>query len=221
MARAKDKAELFFGLANTMTDEQWAYAELIALPPEQVRAIIIDAKAGTGKTQIAVAGAKLRGTKLRYIFAPVNEEEQGYLPGDQIDKDKPYLGALHQSLTKIGETPSRAIVDPRVNDFMNANAWVYAHSHTFERGKTYEDETVIIDEAQNFTKPQLRKILTRCADSCKVILIGNMKQCDLNDPSSQSGFEEYSYHLLQKPWAKRAYLNTNFRGELAQWADEI
>jgi predicted ribonuclease YlaK len=100
------------------------------------------------------------------------------------------------------------------------NGWISAHSHTYERGVNYEDETIIIDEVQNFTLHQLRKIITRCADSCKVILIGNLRQCDLVD-SSLSGLKPYIDHSYGERWIRRLRLTHNFRGRVAQWADEI
>lgn len=219
MSKRKDNS-LLFGMYDTVTQEQEHFLDLIAAPLIDIQIIIIDALAGTGKTQMAIAGAKLRNKPLRYIFAPVEEDTQGFLPGDLITKSEPYTGALKQALIKINEDPSKVIHDPRVNDFMNKDAWVYAHPHTFERGKNYEDETVIIDEAQNFTEHELRKVLTRCIDSCKVIVLGNVKQCDL-DNISKSGFEPYMYHAKGYDWIKKIELTHNFRGRVAQWADSI
>lgn len=218
MAKLKDN--MLFGFAETMTEEQKLFLDYILAPVEKVQVIWVDTLAGTGKTQVSTIGAKLRGKKMRYIFAPVQEGAQGFLPGDIVEKSAPYISPIRQALTKINEDPEKAIFDPRLNAFMNNNAWVHAHPHTFERGTNYEDETVIIDEAQNYTKHELRKILTRCLDSCKVIVIGNMKQCDLADPS-QSGFEEYMYHSKGYDWHKYVQLTENFRGRIAQWADSI
>lgn len=219
MAKVR-KDNMLFGFADSMTHEQKEMLDLILAPTEDVNIVIVEALAGTGKTQIAVLGAKLRNTKMRYIFAPVAEDEQGFLPGDIVEKSEPYTAPLKQALIKINEDPFRAIYDTRANDFMNKDAWVTASPHTYERGVNYENETVIIDEAQNFTKHQLRKILTRCHDSTKIILIGNVKQCDLTDPS-ESGFEDYMYHAQNQSWARKVHLTKNFRGRIAQWADSI
>jgi predicted ribonuclease YlaK len=203
---------MLFGFHKTITNEQKDLLELILAPTEEVQIIFIDALAGTGKTQAAVMGAKLRQKKLRYIFAGgVNEDDLGYLPGEKFEKEAPYLTPLKQALTKIRDDASK------INTL---SGWVVAHSDTYERGVTYEDETVIIEEAQNYTMHKLRKIITRCSDSCKVIVIGNMKQCDLKDPSD-SGFHPYYSHSFGERWTRRATLTHNFRGRLAQWADEI
>jgi phosphate starvation-inducible protein PhoH and related proteins len=214
------KDNMLFGYRSTMTEEQHEMLDLILAPTKEVQVVIVEAEAGTGKTLISTMGSKLRGKNMRYIFAPVCEDEQGYLPGDQVEKSEPYVAPLKQALEKINEDPSNAIFDPRLNKFMNSKAWVFAHPHTYERGVNYEDETVVIDEAQNFTKHQLRKILTRCLDSTKVILIGNIKQCDLED-ILQSGFEPYMKHGFSKNWIRKVELTHNFRGRTAKWADSI
>lgn len=203
---------MLFGYHKTITNEQYDLLQAIVAPTEQIQIIIVEASAGTGKTFISAMGAKLRKKKMRYIFSPVNEDELGFLPGELNEKEAPYLAPLKQALLKLREDPAKSI--------NTMSGWVSAHSHVYERGVNYEDETIIIEEVQNYTKHQLRKILTRCADSCKVILIGNMRQCDLPNPLD-SGFKEYIDHSYGEPWIKRLYLTHNFRGRVAQWADEI
>ena len=202
---------MLFGYYNSITGEQYDLLQAIAAPTEQVQVIFIDAEAGTGKTFMSVMGAKLRQKRLRYIFTAVNEDDLGYLPGEKSEKEMPYLAPLQQALSKIREDASK------INQ---GTYWVTAHSDSYERGKTYEDETIIIDEAQNFTKHKLRKIITRCADSCKVIVIGNLKQTDLPDPKD-SGLQDYVDHSYGYSWIQRHYLTVNFRGRVAKWADEI
>lgn len=206
------KDSLLFGYHNTITTEQYDVLQAIVAPVEDVQILIIEAQAGTGKTFISTMGAKLRKKKARYIFAPVNEDELGFLPGELFEKEAPYLSPVKQALLKIREDPGKAL--------NTASGWMTAHSHVYERGVNYEDETIIIDECQNFTLHQLRKIITRCADSCKIVLIGNIKQIDLPDPE-QSGFKPYINHSYGMPWIKRYQLRTNFRGRVAQWGDEI
>jgi predicted ribonuclease YlaK len=202
---------MLFGFHSTITDEQRDLLTAILAPTEEVQMIIVEAMAGTGKTLIATMGAKLRKKKMRYIFSPVNEDELGFLPGELSEKEAPYLAPLKQALVKLREDP---------NKINNGTFWVEARSHVYERGVNYEDETIIIDEAQNFTIHQLRKIITRCADSCKIIIIGNGKQCDLAN-QTLSGFKPYIDHSYGEPWIKRMRLTHNFRGRVAEWADSI
>lgn len=209
------KDSLLFGYRNTITDEQYKILEAIVAPVEEIQVIMIEAQAGTGKTFISTMGAKLRWqqykARMRYIFAPVNEDELGFLPGELFEKEAPYLSPIKQALMKLKDDPTK------IN---SVSSWVLAHSHVYERGVNYENETIIIDEAQNFTLHQLRKIITRCADNCKIIIIGNNKQTDLDDIEN-SGFKPYWNHSYGYSWIQRYKLKHNFRGRVAQWGDEI
>lgn len=206
-------AELFFGL--NLTDEQRGVADSIF----DNQLTFINASAGTGKTTIAVGCAKLLHKPLNYVFAPVNEKIMGFLPGTLKEKERVYLTPLLDALDEIGENLKTAIHDETLEPALNRAAWVYTKSHVYLRGSNFKKEiTTIIDEAQNFTKAELRKVLTRNKDG-KMIVIGNMKQCDINP--AHSGFEVYMNHLGSRPYASVHTLTTNFRGQLAQDADEI
>lgn len=83
-------------------------------------------------------------------------------------------------------------------------------------GKT----TIIIDEAQNFTIPQLQKVLTRVGKSAKVVVIGHELQCDLDDPT-KSGFVTYIKHFAEHDRVAICKLTQNYRSWISQWADEV
>lgn len=221
------KNNLFFGFAKKLSDEQKEYVDAIF----DNRLVIVNAKAGSGKTTLAVACAKLLGKDLAYIFTPVSEEILGYRPGSQEDKEKPYTIPLLDALTEIGENPMQAVYSEEL--LINANGsykkdakklmenfWVYPMSHTFARGTNIKGKTVIIDEAQNFTRSELKKVLTRISDDCHVIVIGHSEQCDLEKPE-KSGFIPYINHFASQPYCKICKLTKNFRGELAAWADQL
>lgn len=216
---------MFFGLRATMTEEQEEYVQ--ALMDPNINLVIVNAKAGTGKTTLAVAAAKIlvaekKYRELFYTFAPVEEDSMGFTPGDVFDKEQKYHTPLIDALLEINEVPHQAIINPMDLNAMKKNAdkaWVKAASHTFLRGSNIKNRVVIIDEAQNFTVHQLRKVLTRCHDDCKVIMIGHTGQCDI-DPN-KSGLEKYIYHSKSYDKSKVIYLSKSFRGELAEWADNI
>lgn len=250
MKRRYEKS-MFFGLKERMTDEQDVYVKALLDP--NIKLVTVNAKAGTGKTTLAVAAAKLlvdsKAYKdLTYVFAPVEENQMGFTPGDVFEKEKKYHGPLLDALEVIGEKPSQCLYDPtkeaalkeaeklkRQTDKLkkkkdNADNkekyessknkyWVTALSHTFLRGCNLINKVIIIDEAQNFTTSQLRKILTRCHDDCKIILIGHTGQCDIDE--KQSGFESYINHTHYLQSAKCFELTKSFRGEIAEWADTI
>lgn len=257
--KKKSDNSMFFGLKERMTTEQKAY--VVALLDPKVKLVAVNAKAGTGKTTLAVAAAKLLVDKkaykdLTYIFAPVEENQMGFTPGDVFEKERKYHGPLLDALEVIGEKPSQCIYDPTKEAALKEAAklkrqseklkkkkpnkcdeedsdenynldeksddkkyWITALSHTFLRGCNLINKVVIIDEAQNFTTSQLRKILTRCHDNCKIILIGHTGQCDIDE--KLSGFTPYIKHSKSLSSARCFKLTKSFRGEIAEWADVI
>jgi predicted ribonuclease YlaK len=213
------KDSLFFGYRDKLSNEQREFVD--AILDDKYRLIIVNGKAGSGKTFLAVAAAKLLGKSLCYIFSPVQEKTMGYRPGDQREKEEAYITPLKDALLEIDEEPDRVIANPERPDLLkNGTAWVYPMSHVFARGINLKDKTIIIDEAQNFTRGELKKVLTRIHDDCKVIMIGHDGQNDLSDPS-KSGFVPYIEHFKSEPYVKVCTLTINFRGELANHADSL
>jgi phosphate starvation-inducible PhoH-like protein len=207
---------IFFGLGPKLTGEQREYVDSIF----DRQLTICNARAGTGKTTLAVAAAKLLGKPLLYVFNPTEERRMGYRPGTQEEKESAYVVPLMDALLAINENPAEAIVNPaNPGAQKTGKAWVTAKSHVFARGTNIRGMTVIIDEAQNFTRSDLRKVLTRVHDDCTVVMIGHTGQCDL--VGSRSGFADYIEHFRDKPYAKVCELTRNFRGRLATDADAI
>ncbi|SET42454.1 phosphate starvation-inducible protein PhoH/PhoH-like ATPase [Oceanobacillus limi] len=207
---------LLHGFAPKLTDEQREYVDSIF----DNQFTIVNAKAGTGKTTLAVACAHVIGKPLIYTFSPVEEGSIGYTPGTVEEKESKYTTPLLDALNEIGVDPRFAIKSENNPDIINDKAWITAKSHTFLRGSNIKDSTVIIDEGQNMTRGELKKVLTRIHDSSRVILIGHDGQIDLKKPE-KSGFMPYLRHFESEPYVKVVHLTKNFRGELAQHADEL
>lgn len=201
---------MFYGL--TLSDEQKAYADSIF----DYNLTITDSISGSGKTTIAVGAAKILKKPLYYFFSPVQEGVFGFTPGDLEEKEAKYLLPLTDALRQIGENPEKVIFNKRE---FRAHAWVHATSHVFWRGGNIKDATVILDETQNWTKHEIKKVLTRCHDNCKVIMIGHRFQMDI--PEAQSGFLAYQEHAKNKDFANQVNLTKDYRGVLARWADSL
>ena len=223
------KNTLLFGLEPKLTDNQRIFVDSIF----DYQLTICNARSGTGKTTLAVACSKLIGKDLIYIFSPVEEDRLGYRPGTQCDKEMAYITPLVDALHEINEDPNQVIFYE--DDFKDSNSkkskdmmkalkegkiWVYPRSHVFARGINIKNATVIIDEAQNFTKQEIRKVLTRIHDNCTVVMIGHSGQCDLRN-GEKGGFEDYIEHFKGKDYANICELDWNFRGRLAHDADQI
>lgn len=211
------KDTLFFGLAKKLTNEQQTYVDSIF----DSRMTIVNAPSGTGKTTLAVASAKLLNKPLVYIFSPVEEGKMGFRPGTQKDKEREYLLPLIDALKEIGENPDKVIFDEDNFEAMKrGDAWVFPMSHVFARGTNIKNSTVILGECQNYTRGELKKVLTRLHDTNTIILEGHDGQCDLKD-ESKSGFVPYLEHYKHETYVNVCRLSVNFRGEVSQHADKL
>lgn len=209
----------FFGI--TLSEEQKIFANAIWNKDNLI--VFCNAYCGTGKTLISTAVAELLykygfyENGIVYCISPYAEQKQGFLPGGIEEKSEPYFTPFYQALTKLGINPLSSI---RKDITAQKNgAYIDLVPHTFLRGHNFENQIVILDEAQNFTKDELKKTLTRCSDSCKVIVIGHIGQIDLENPND-SGFEGYLKWFKKEPYCQVCELTQNFRGKISAHADK-
>ncbi len=143
--------------------------------------------AGTGKTYLAVAMAvsALTSGQVRSIILarPAVEagEKLGFLPGDLAQKVNPYLRPLHDALNDL-LGPDKAL------DFIEQNIIEIAPL-AFMRGRTLSNAFIILDEAQNTTREQMKMFLTRIGFDSRAVITGDTTQVDL-PVKSHSGLVE-------------------------------
>lgn len=205
-------ADTFYGL--TLTEEQVVYANSI----HDQLVTFVQARAGSGKTTIPVGVGLIMKRPVHYIFPTVEEGALGFTTGNVREKESKYLTPLYDAITAIGEQPDKAIVSP-LNE-KQGTGWIHAYSHNYMRGGNIKDALVIIDEAQNLTKKELRKILTRCHDSCHIAIAGDIYQCDLPNPA-MSGFLPYLNHYSGTTFTNVVQLTKNFRGVISSHAETL
>lgn len=121
---------------------------------------------------------------------------------------------------KIGVNRNTAFYDGAVNEKYQT-AYIQCATHTFLRGTNFENKVVIIDEAQNYYFDELKKVLTRLHDSCKIIVIGHEGQNDLFDHPERSGFVPYLNWFAGDDRTAVCRLVENHRGWISQHADEL
>ena len=133
--------------------------------------------AGTGKTFIAVAKAvsALQEGKVNKIILsrPAVEagEKLGFLPGDLKEKVDPFLRPIYDALYSM--LPFEQ-VEKKI-----ANNIIEIAPIAFMRGRTMEDCFIILDEAQNTTKTQMKMFLTRLGKNSQMVVVGDVTQIDL------------------------------------------
>jgi phosphate starvation-inducible PhoH-like protein len=133
--------------------------------------------AGTGKTYLAVAMAvaSLKASRVNRIVLvrPVVEagERLGYLPGDLMEKVEPYIRPLYDAFYDL--LPSE-----RFNRYIEKGVIEIAPL-AYMRGRTLNDSFIILDEAQNTTREQMKMFLTRLGFGSKAVVTGDVTQVDL------------------------------------------
>ena len=133
--------------------------------------------AGTGKTYIAVAKAvsALQNGKVNKIILsrPAVEagEKLGFLPGDLKEKVDPFLRPIYDALYSM--LPFEQ-VEKKI-----ANNIIEIAPIAFMRGRTLEDCFIILDEAQNATRTQMKMFLTRLGRNSQMVVVGDITQIDL------------------------------------------
>ncbi|MCE5249250.1 PhoH family protein [bacterium] len=139
--------------------------------------------AGTGKTYLAVAMAvsalKSRSVGKIILCRPAVEagESLGFLPGDLRDKVEPYFRPLYDALIDtLGPEKLQKLQDQDV---------VEVAPLAYMRGRTLANAYIILDEAQNTTKRQMKMLLTRLGVNSRMVITGDVTQIDLpqNDHS--------------------------------------
>jgi phosphate starvation-inducible PhoH-like protein len=135
--------------------------------------------AGTGKTYLAVAMAakafKNHDISRIILTRPAVEagEKLGFLPGDMQNKVDPYLRPLYDALYEMFGTETFARLMEKGS--------IEVAPLAFMRGRTLDDAFIILDEAQNTTREQIKMFLTRLGFNSKMVITGDVTQIDLPD----------------------------------------
>ena len=133
--------------------------------------------AGTGKTYLAVAAAvaafRERSVNRIILTRPAVEagERLGFLPGDLQNKVDPYLRPLYDALYDM--------LGPETFQKYQERGSIEVAPLAYMRGRTLDDSFIILDEAQNTTKEQMKMFLTRLGFGSKIVITGDVTQIDL------------------------------------------
>lgn len=144
--------------------------------------------AGTGKTYVAVAQAVsqlITGSVQRLILSrPAVEagEKLGFLPGDMKEKVDPYLRPLYDALFDC--------MPPEQVERRLASGEIEIAPIAFMRGRTLADAFVILDEAQNTTREQMKMFLTRFGQNSRMVICGDPRQVDIPGGDRMSGLAD-------------------------------
>jgi phosphate starvation-inducible PhoH-like protein len=136
--------------------------------------------AGTGKTYLAMAMAlsflQNKSVNRIILIRPAVEagEKLGFLPGDMQQKINPYLRPLYDALFDLTETEqANKLIEKGIIEIAPL---------AYMRGRTLNNAFIILDEAQNTTKEQMKMMLTRSGFNSKMVITADITQIDLPQP---------------------------------------
>ncbi|KHF29866.1 PhoH-like protein [Anoxybacillus sp. BCO1] len=138
-------------------------------------------KAGTGKTLLALAAGLMQTEDLRLYkkllvarpIVPVGKDI-GYLPGEKQEKLRPWMQPIFDNLHFLFDTKKPGELDA----ILSGMSSIEVEALTYIRGRSIPEQFIIIDEAQNLTKHEVKTILTRVGERSKIVLMGDPAQID-------------------------------------------
>ena len=178
---AKAQKRKIWGIHPKNTDQSIAIHSL--MDPNQDLTVLLG-PAGTGKTLITLAAALEcvfeKKTKDKIIFTRSMQsqfEDIGFLPGNEHEKTAPWCGGALDNLEFLHRTDAKPAESV---EYLLQQGKLQFRALNFIRGRSFNDTVLVIDEAQNLTASQVKTILTRAGENCKVVLLGNLAQIDNN-----------------------------------------
>ncbi|MDY6927427.1 MAG: PhoH family protein [Pseudomonadota bacterium] len=146
---------------------------------------IILGPAGSGKTFLAVAAALHQVLELKQYKKIVvvrsrdfMDEDPGFLPGDLKEKSMPLLAGITDALISMHADDNHDTNVHATVEHIIERANIEFTSMAYFRGRSIDDAVLIIDEAQNMTRAQMKGMLSRGGKNCRTILLGNLAQID-------------------------------------------
>ena len=198
---------------------------LHAIMNPDVSLVTICGVAGTGKTLLALAGALEQRNRFDQIIlarpiVALSNRDIGFLPGDAEEKINPYMQPLWDNLnfikSQFGENERKS----RVIEELKAQKKITICPLAYIRGRSLTNAIFIIDEAQNLTPHEVKTIITRAGENCKIILTGDVRQIDTPYLDEQSNGLSYVIDRLRgKDLYAHITLEKGERSDLANLAN--
>lgn len=198
-----------------------------AMMNPDVKLLAITGVAGTGKTLMALASAleQRRDFKQIYIarpIVPLSNKDIGFLPGDIKSKLNPYMEPLWDNLKFIQNQYKETDKEHnRLTEMVNQEK-ILITPLAYIRGRSLSNIYFIVDEAQNLTPHEIKTIITRAGENCKIVFTGDINQIDTPYLDSQSNGLSYLVDRLQgQELFAHVTLEKGERSELANLANEL
>ncbi len=186
--------------------------------------VTITGRAGTGKTLLALAaGLYLTQDAAIYqkmlIARPVVPlgRDIGYLPGSKEEKLRPWAQPIYDNLEYLFNQ-RKGTLDEILVGLKN----LQIEALTYIRGRTLPHQYILIDEAQNLTRHEVKTVISRAGDNSKIVLIGDTEQIDHPYLDMESNGLSYVVNkMVEQPLAGHVMLIKGERSSLAKLAADI
>lgn len=170
--------ETIWGL-NARNAQQRMALELLL--NDDIPLVTITGKAGTGKTLIALAAGlskvedehKYKKLLIARPVVPMGKDI-GYLPGEKEEKLRPWMQPIYDNLEFLFDTKRSGDIDK----ILMGLGSIQVEALTYIRGRSIPSQFIIIDEAQNLSRHEVKTIVSRAGEGSKVILMGDPEQID-------------------------------------------
>jgi len=192
---------------------------------DDIPLVTLTGKAGTGKTLLALAAGLMKvEDEHRYkkllIARPVVPmgKDIGYLPGEKEEKLRPWMQPIYDNLEFLFDTKKAGDIDK----ILAGLGSIQVEALTYIRGRSIPGQFIIIDEAQNLSKHEVKTIVSRVGEGSKIILMGDPEQIDhpYLDASS-NGLTHVVERFKENSIAGHVTLEKGERSQLAQLAADL
>lgn len=218
-----DEDEAVFGLFAKNFEQRLA---LDLLLDENIPLVTLSGKAGTGKTLLALASALKQSQDMdRYnkviVARPIVAmgKDVGYLPGELKEKLAPWMQPIYDNLEFLFNCKSKEELAKMLAGYEDM---IQVEALTYIRGRSIPNQFMIIDEAQNLSKHEVKTILTRVGEGTKIVLVGDPEQID--NPYLDAYSNGLTYVIEKMKHLKQSghvTLSKGERSDLAQLAADI
>ncbi|XEC96850.1 PhoH family protein [Paenibacillus tarimensis] len=192
---------------------------------DEVPLVTLTGKAGTGKTLLALASGLLKVEdehkyKKLLIARPVVPmgKDIGYLPGEKEEKLRPWMQPIYDNLEYLFDTKKSGDIDK----ILMGLGSIQVEALTYIRGRSIPGQFIIIDEAQNLSRHEVKTIVSRVGEGSKIVLMGDPEQIDHPYLDAVSnGLTHIVERFKQEGLSGHMTLEKGERSKLAQLAADL